>query len=1105
MQELNINSKSKFTATSEQKNATNPNKSFWVTANAGTGKTKVLVDRILSLLFYENNPEKILCITFTKAGASEMITRLTKECRKFINYKDEEIKNEITNNLELNISKLDFRKIRQTLNKIIDNPNLIKIETIHALCGSILKNFPLEANIVPFFEVIDEIKSKQYLEESWLKIINSKDSAIINKLKILAETQAASTIKETIFQLLQNQETIEFILSKFNNFEKYIENLCQNLDVNINQNYTKDFFEKTSDNIEKIAIILSSSQNKTDKERSAKFLSYLKNENFYDFLDEINKKVESAKIIKNDLIALEILTQLRNITNFYSEKIKNQDLIIKTECYLFLYNIFIKFYSEKKEQNYQLDYQDLISKTQNLLNNSEFASWVLYKLDGGISHILVDEAQDTSPSQWNIIKSLTADFYSGETNINKNRTIFVVGDEKQSIFSFQGANIENFYDIKNYFSKKIKSSTNSELEKISLNLSFRSLPAILNFVDKLAEIPEVKNAISENEIYHKPSRIKHFGYLEVNKLIQDIEQKDKNKNIINWFLPSEYDEEKENKKIILAKKISNKISEILFSPHILPSTNDQAKASDVIILFRKRDVQLINYIESELNKLGIKCSGLDKSIINENIAVLDILSAIKFHLNCNDDYNTACLLKSCLIGFSEELLIKICTERNQKSIYEFLKEKSENNEYKIAYNFLEEIRKINFLKPSEFIFYLIETLGYRKNFINNIGNKFNDIFDELISITYNFERNENVSLINFINWFEKNSAEIKKSETKENQVKIMTCHSSKGLEAPIIFIADTTSETKEDKNLLVNDNIIIAGIDAENKSNFVSAIQEKISKKLFNESLRLLYVAITRARDELYVYGIEPRSAKAESWHQYISKAINQLEDVEINDENFIYTNQAYIDFTKQNMSVKQQDNIEYKIPKYFFENAEIENNENKILPSLLSAKNYNQDEVKSNLTNRGTIIHRLLEILPNYKNEQIPQASNLIFNDYNLIDENSKLDLLNEAKSIINNPDFNFIFNNKSQAEIEVSGYVDGQLVNGKIDRLIIDEQSKNIYIIDFKTHQNIKDENLIFENYKPQMFLYYKLIKMAYTEYLVKPAILLTSSSKILYYNFE
>ncbi|MDX1949552.1 MAG: UvrD-helicase domain-containing protein [Rickettsiales bacterium] len=1103
MQELNRNNASKKPSTIEQKKVTNPLKSFWVTANAGTGKTKVLIDRLMSLIFYENNPEKILCITFTKAGANEMIERLTKECRRYINLSEDEIKSEISNNLEININKLDFKKIRKTLNKIIDNPNLIKIQTIHSLCGSILKNFPLEAGIVPFFDVIDEIKAKEYLEKSWQNLINKKPENANENLIFLLQENAPNSIRGLLITLLYNQDKIDETLKNYKSVNEYISNLSKQLDVDLDFNFIENFFNTKSEILEKFALILQVNSSDRDKTNSSKILNAIKNSDFYEIEKIFSNKLEGAKVVKNNGTALDLLEEIRFSINLYSDNIKTQNLLKKTYSYLNIFEEFSKFYNSLKNANYQLDYNDLIIKTQKLLDNSEFASWVLYKLDGGINHILVDEAQDTSPAQWNIVKSLTSEFFVGETNINKNRTIFVVGDEKQSIFSFQGADIENFYDVKNYFSQKIKTSNNFELEKISLNLSFRSLPAILNFVDKLSEIPEIKHAISEIEILHKPSRLKHFGYVEVNNLI--VEEKKEKAEIINWYLADDYEESPDNKNLQLAKKITEKIDKIVNETHILPSTLNQAKASDIIILFRKRNEELINFVEVELQKIGIKCSGLDKAIINENVAILDLVSAIKFIINQNDDYNTACLLKSCFIGVSEEVLQEICIGRNEKSIYKFLQENSNKQEYKSSLDFLSILEKNKFIKPSDLSFYLLETLGFKKNFISNFGNKASEIFEEFFAILNSFERNENISLTNFINWFEKNSSEIKRVSKSENQVRIMTCHSSKGLEAPIVIIADSASETKNDSNYFIDKNYIFAGISAQNKCNFIKGLQESDTKKDFNESMRLLYVALTRARDELYIFGIKPHNSKQESWHQFTSKAISLLPETEKFEDKFIYTNQEYINFTKQKINATYNNNNKIEIPKFLLENYIFDDSENKILPSLLNTKNYSRDEVNLSNVNRGNIIHKLLEILPNFTQEKWAECANIIFNDFNLDDKNLRNEYFLEVEKIIINPELKYIFSKNSLGEVEISGVIENKFVNGKIDRLIIDEANKTAVIIDFKTHQKIKNENSLLENYQPQMKLYYELIRLSYPDFFVKTGLLFTALNKVIFYNFD
>ncbi len=1102
--------------TKQQREATTPHESFWVSANAGTGKTKVLVDRIISLLVSDIKPSKILCITFTKAGAAEMISRITNESNKLLALEETKLCEYIEGNCNISVKADKIRKIRKTLTSIIDNPDLIRIQTIHSFCGTILKAFPLEAGVVPFFNTADDVQTSEITEKAWgnfIKAMEIGQGVYFSAYCDLSSLYGFDTIRKTVFSLFEKKAHIDNVLNVKGGLAEYLEYLKNSFEVDLSVNPENEFFELYKNDIEKLAYCLRSGKTNAIR-RADKLFSIIKkfsfsrlNELFFE--NEKVKELSDKDSEKKFPEVKELVETLRASIKIWSDRILSYRLLTNTKNYLILLTGFKAYYELEKDRNYFLDYNDLIEKSKNLLTNSEFASWVLYKLDGGIEHILVDEAQDTSPSQWEIIRAITEEFFSGDA-IKTVRTIFVVGDEKQSIFSFQGADLKIFSDMKTFFDLKIgeSSETDKILNKIPLSSSFRSLSAILELVDEILQEETVKKATMTDVVNHQANRLKHYGYIEIQQLIPQAKTVYNNEPIL-WYLPEEYEENDEGKKkAILAKNIADKINKIINEVHILPRTNAQARAGDIMILMRKRDKELVAYITAELQKRNISTSGIDKLDITGNMAILDILACAKFLLQKNDDYNLACLLKSPFICLSEDDIFYLCYNRKGKSLYEFLLE----NELRFsdAVNFLNLLERIKFTSIRELFFKILDVLGFRKNLVATFGSSIDEIINEFLSITENFESKNLANLQIFIKWFEKNGGEIKRDQDMvTDEVRIMTIHAAKGLEAPVVILADTTSSTLEERSFVLDDNYILVPGSKDCNNGFSKGKFEEHRNKDQQERFRLLYVALTRACDELYVFGLENNKNK-NSWYEFIKSAALRLPKSKTEEGVITVTDEQYLQFISDNQNLSAAKAIvNSSLPKFFFEDYKEEQTENSILPSLLSSGSYNSDEKKViNISkhdlDRGTIIHRLLEVLPNYSEDKKENVFKIIIDEYGVDDEVILEEIKSEVFSIMSSEELRFLYSGNSKAEVAISGYIDDSFVNGKIDRLIFDGDV--IHLVDYKTHKNPEGrEDKLIEDYRPQMHLYYRLLKNIYPDKKIMPKLLLTKTGKFLNYNFD
>ena len=584
------------------------------------------------------------------------------------------------------------------------------------------------------------------------------------------------------------------------------------------------------------------------------------------------------------------------------------ETFIITKSVLLLFSEFAKIFETEKKQKYLLDYDDLISKTAELLSkNNAHSQWVLYKLDGGIDHILLDEAQDTNTKQWKVIDAITSEFFSGVDDKERTRSLFVVGDEKQSIYSFQGADIKIFANKKEGFEIIKTQSISENFETINLDKSFRSCEAILNVVDKVLTHEKVASAVtnSGNINNHKLTRAKDFGYFEINELVGSSERKKPTKEPIKWHLPKEYISEDDRKnKELAAEQVANRVSEILNRDYVLASTGELPKPKDIMILLKKRD-ELANLIIKKLQSRSIPVSGLDRLQIDESLAIKDLIALGKFNILENDNLNFAALLKSPIFEVNEDELFDICWSRGTKSVFESLSDKAlSNKKYKDICEQIENIKEKANDTAFNFYFYVIEVLDLRKKFIQYFGKQINEILDEFLNVIKNFEDKDS-SLQGFIGWFEKSDIEIKRNmNLSEGEVRILTVHGAKGLEAPIVILPDTTSTARNYTPYIFSDELFLCTIQKEYRNELFNELAKNDKDDSGREYYRLLYVALTRPRDELYVFGYNNSRKDPDNWHNVIMASVNDI--CEKVDNRHIYTKNEYVNNKAKTKSATQ-------------------------------------------------------------------------------------------------------------------------------------------------------------------------------------------------------
>ena len=736
--------------------ASDPSISAWVSASAGTGKTRILTNRVLRLMLDGVATNKILCLTFTKAAAKEMENRINDNLLLWQQLEQYDLISSLNQVLGRDPTKAEITLAPKLFKTQINAVLPIKIQTIHSFCQYILDKFPLEAKVAPGFKVIDEFKSAEIINNIRIDIISNAEQHNIN-LKNAIEFIAGNLHEIKIAALIEKivQDKVKFL----NLFEKYY--ALEDYQKALEDDFLGVDIDIASIKLEKLPIFDAEGN---DLLKIEKYNDIVENSSIDEILNffltqefEPRKSLLTKKWSKNHSAEYENLISIQQIVLQYLEYQKSKNLI-EYSCHLFMIAKYIlDDYEYYKRIFGYLDYDDLIIKTRNLLINSDSKEWVLYKLDGGLEHILLDEAQDTSKEQWEIIEAIASEFYSGFTRSDKNRTLFVVGDEKQSIYSFQGADPSCYSAMNGYFLAQM-SAAEKIYKNINLEISYRSTEEINQFVTNI--FSEMSDFPSTSIVTH---RIGDSGSVEIWPTIFG-----ESEEVAAWPLPIE------TENISAYEKLAEKIAEYIKS--VLISNPNDFNPGDFLVLVRKRS-DFVNSLIKQLENHKIKVAGIDRMRIMENIVALDILSLAQFVLLPEDDLNLAELLKSPFVGLSEELLADLCMNRAEASLYQYIIMNHESIAQKLDF-FLQKYMTSSL---TQFFFEILEIDGFREKIVADQGTLAHDVINEFLDLSHSFQRNEQNSMQNFVFWLKNSKIELKRDLESRDSVRIMTVHGSKGV------------------------------------------------------------------------------------------------------------------------------------------------------------------------------------------------------------------------------------------------------------------------------------------------------------------------------------
>ena len=651
--------------------ALDPQASAWVGANAGSGKTWVLASRVLRLLLAGVRPHRILCLTFTKTAAAEMATRILDELAKWSAAGDDDLRKALVERGYAPDGPEALARARGLFARTLDAPGGLQIQTIHAFCESLLKRFPLEAGVPPHFAVADDITQVELLRETRDRLLRaaSGDTAIADALATVAAATGEMGFDALADEAIQRRRRLAALAGGDESA------LAAALAIAADAN--EDALAREFVAAAPLADLARAAKALTrggvrDTARAALLTEIVAARDKAGCIDEqwarafltgtgepLKTLAAKASLKADPGIATILEDEQARLIDFRARRDAIR-LLRGSEAFLALARALNAIYAQVKRERGLLDYDDLILGARALLAGENAVPWVLFKLDGGIDHILVDEAQDTSAEQWDIVAALADEFFSGRGRREGiARTVFAVGDPKQSIFRFQGADPAQFARQRDRFAAQVQSVA-APWRLVPIETSRRSAPAILDFVDRLFALPEAQDGVVEagRPLAHRAHRIDAFGMVELWPLIGARDEDDG----APWDAPLDYVDAK-SPPAQLAGRIAETIKGWTARGEILESAGRPIQAGDVLILVRRRDA-FFHAIVRALKQARIPVAGADRLVLAEEIAVMDLAAIGRFALLPQDDLTLATVLKGPLFGFSEEDLFALCHKRD---------------------------------------------------------------------------------------------------------------------------------------------------------------------------------------------------------------------------------------------------------------------------------------------------------------------------------------------------------------------------------------------------------------------------------------------------------
>ncbi len=1135
--------------------AADPANSVWVSANAGSGKTHVLAQRVIRLLLEGTDPSKILCLTYTRAAAANMSNRVFATLSEWTTLGDDELTARIE---ALEGRRPNRRKLgaaRKLFAEALETPGGLKIQTIHAFCEAVLHQFPLEANIVAHFDMLDPKREALLFGEARREMLTG---AVAHNAG-LAEAFATVLERGGEFGL---DALLQEIVGKRDGLRAFIDRLGG--DTGRYEALFEEFGFDPGESAARIAAepwpLPGFPPEIFTTFREAALVSNAKSiiRNMLPALTEAfceHDPVRRLRLLADGLLKADgapykassaftkaLCNAIPDLAERYEEAVEAVQnacdrlalfrMLEGTRAALTIADWLIARYEQLKTGHGFLDFNDLITRTARLLAREDAGAWVQYKLDKGIDHILLDEAQDTSPDQWSVVRRLAEEFFAGlGARDDVRRTIFAVGDEKQSIYSFQGASPESFADTGTEFSKRVREA-DAGFERVRLTLSFRSTNDVLHAVDKVFAADAVRRGITHDPgpVRHDAIRDEEPGYVELWPSVgaDAVEEPD------DWTKPVDH---AQAPAVQVAESVARTIRHWLDSGEVIEGKGRRLRPGDVMVLVRKRD-RFVHALSRSLKNKNVPVAGADRLSLPGHIAVKDLTALGRFLLQPEDDLSLAAMLRGPIFSLTEDMLFELAAGRPAHgSLAESLRKHAQGDLLlaDIVASLDRWASEAAYKPVFEFYSGILGRDGIRRRMIARLGHEAGDILDEFLSFCLAEERAGLPGLEAFLATLDSAAPEVKREmDQGRDEVRIMTVHAAKGLEAPVVFLVDggatPFSEQHMPRLMPFDFGEGGAGYLWRSSTEVANRVSKTVSVRLRDraddEYRRLLYVGMTRAEDRLIVCGYHGKLARnPATWHSLVGAALVGIPETEERKHEVTgETVHRYRSRVLQPVVMESEDEaasaaLNAPLPSFF--STPLEKEEDLPRPLSPSGASLLIEDLREPVASarspvldgleeagfaaaRGSAIHRLLQVLPDMEEDARADAARRYLSraapDW---PETEREAAWEQTGAILGDPAFAPLFSRESRAEVAIMGEVEvrgkKRLVSGKIDRLAVTE--REVLIVDYKTNRpppaTLAELPLA---YVLQLALYRALLGPLYPGRTVRAALLFTEVPKLM-----
>jgi ATP-dependent helicase/nuclease subunit A len=1114
-----------------QATASDPRVSAWVAANAGSGKTHVLAQRVIRLLLNGCEPRRILCLTFTKAAAANMAKRVFDTLAKWTALDDAALDRALRGIGAEGVDTALRAHARRLFAAALETPGGLKVQTIHAFCTRLLHQFPFEANVAAGFTVLEERAEAELIDKLRLDVLlqaaAAPDEPLGRALATAITAAADQTFAELVRETIGRRDEVMAWVDRVGGVPAAVADLARALGIDphdSNARIEDEILRSPSLPPVEWATIATrlSAGSKSDREQGARLAAAAAatgEERIDAFLSMFI--TDSGTLRKNlatkaiEAIDPALCARLHAERERVAPLVERRRAIAtrdRTAALLTIAWEVIARYRAEKERRGLLDYDDLIDKTLTMLATVH-PSWVHYKLDLGIDHVLIDEAQDTSRPQWEVIAQLVSEFTAGKGAREAWRSIFAVGDEKQSIFSFQGAEPHRFAEMRRHFELAYTRS-GLAFERVDFKYSFRSAPVVLEAVDTVFGRPQAFAGLTADPVktVHEAVRAKAPGLVELWPLVQP----DEKREIEGWDAP--FDTLSETAPAIkLARKVAARVKAWLGSERVADletSAYRPVRPGDVLVLVRQRGA-LFEAVIRALKEAGIAVAGADRLLLTEHIAIMDLMVLADALLLPEDDLALATVLRSPLFRLTEEDLFELAWQR-PGSLRESLRRAAAHAHVSATLDRWAETAR----REPPFAFYA-RVLGPdrgRARILQRLGPEAADALDEFLNLALDYETRETPSLQGFVASLRTTTMQVKRDmEIARDEVRVMTVHGAKGLEAPIVILADTTTNPAGPRppRLLTMPTAGVPGapdrlVWAARKETDVPPVAEARSlavRAAEDEHRRLLYVAMTRAADRLIVCGaVGQRKRPDGCWYDLVCDVLKPMcsEEAGLNGET-VWRLRKWPEPVDAGTSAGPEPARGIVLPDWLTRPAERERAPAIVAPSTAFESVAPEfalagapDERRRALV-RGTLVHRLLQSLPDVAPERRAAAARqYLARAASEFTEPERDEIAAQVLAVLDHPHFVPLAAPGSRAEVPIVGRIvrgGGApiMVTGQIDRLAVTDTA--ILMADYKTNRPVPRRlEDVPEAYLAQLALYREVLARLYPGRGVRAALVWT-----------